>query len=176
FNAAVQCDDPVVVVETQTLFQNEGPVPADDLDFCIPFGTARVLRPGSACTIVACGNMAPICVEAVEKCGIDAEVIDPRTVDSVSLDWQTIGASVERTNRLLVAEQTSRGPSLGARIVQEGQERLFDWLDHQILRVSGTQSAPVVSKILEQAALAGVDEVVAGIHAVMGDDAQAAAE
>lgn len=176
FNSAVQCDDPVVVVETQTLFQNEGPVPADDLDFCIPFGKARVLRPGSACTIVACGNMAPICVEAVEKCGIDAEVIDPRTVDSVSLDWQTIGASVERTNRLLVAEQTSRGPSLGARIVQEGQERLFDWLDHQILRVSGTQSAPVVSKILEQAALAGVDEVVAGIHAVMGDDAQAAAE
>ena len=60
--------------------------------------------------------------------------------------------------------------------MQEGQERLFDWLDHQILRVSGTQSAPVVSKILEQAALAGVDEVVAGIHAVMGDDAQAAAE
>ena len=176
FNSAVQCDDPVVVVETQTLFQNEGPVPADDLDFCIPFGSARIVRPGTACTIVACGNMVPICIEAVEKCGIDAEVIDPRTLDAVSLDWQTIGASVQRTNRLLVAEQTARGPSLGAGIVQEGQERLFDWLDHQILRVSGTQSAPVVSKILEQAALAGVDDVVAGIHALMGGGAREAAE
>ena len=176
FNSAVLCDDPVVVVETQTLFQSEGPVPADDLDYCIPFGKARIVRPGSACTVVACGNMVPICVEAAEKSGIDAEVIDPRTLDSASLDWQTISASVERTNLLLVAEQTSRGPSLGAHIVQEGQERLFDWLDHQILRVSGSRSAPVVSKILEQAALAGVDEVVVGLNALMGGGARAAAE
>jgi len=176
FNSAVQCDDPVVVVETQTLFQDSGPVPADDLDYCIPFGKARIIRPGSACTILACGNMVPICVAAVEKSGVDAEVIDPRTVDSASLDWQTIGASVRRTNRLLVAEQTSRGPSLGAHIVQEGQERLFDWLDHPILRVSGSRSAPVVSKILEQAALAGVDEVVAGLAALMPGGARAAAE
>jgi len=176
FNSAVLCDDPVVVVETQTLFQNEGPVPAGDLDYCIPFGKARILRRGSACTIIACGNMAPISLEAVEKCGIDAEVIDPRTVDSESLDWQTIGDSVRRTNRLLVAEQTARGPSLGAHIVQEGQERLFDYLDHQILRVSGSHSAPVVSKILEQAALAGVDEVIAGLNALMHGGAQEAAE
>ena len=120
--------------------------------------------------------MVPLCLEAVEKIGVDAEVIDPRTLDPVSMDWQTISASVQRTNRLLVAEQTARGPSLGARIVQEGQERLFDWLDHQILRVSGTQSAPVVSKILEQAALAGVDDVVAGIHALMGGGTREAAE
>jgi 2-oxoisovalerate dehydrogenase E1 component len=60
--------------------------------------------------------------------------------------------------------------------VQEGQERLFDWLDHQILRVSGSRSAPVVSKILEQAALAGVDEVVVGLNALMGGGARAAAE
>ena len=174
FNSAVLCDDPVVIVECQTLYQTEGPVPADDLDYCTPFGSARIVRPGTACTILACGNMVPHCIEAVEKSGIDAEVIDPRTLDAVSLDWRTIGASVERTNRLLIAEQTARGPSLGAGIVQEGQERLFDWLDHPILRVSGSQSAPVVSKVLEQAALAGVDEVVAGIHAVMGADRAAA--
>ncbi len=174
FNSAVLCDDPVVIVECQTLYQTEGPVPVDDLDYCIPFGSARIVRPGTACTILACGNMVPHCIEAVEKSGIDAEVIDPRTLDAASLDWRTIGASVERTNRLLIAEQTARGPSLGAGIVQEGQERLFDWLDHPILRVSGSQSAPVVSKVLEQAALAGVDEVVAGIHAVMGADRAAA--
>ena len=176
FNSAVICDDPVVIVECQTLYQTIGLVPVDDLDYCIPFGKARIVRPGTACTIIACGNMVPLCLEAVEKIGVDAEVIDPRTLDPVSMDWQTISASVQRTNRLLVAEQTARGPSLGARIVQEGQERLFDWLDHQILRVSGTQSAPVVSKILEQAALAGVDDVVAGIHALMGGGTREAAE
>jgi len=74
---------------------------------------------------------------------------------------------VKKTNRLLVVEQTARGPSLGARIVQEAQEKLFDWLDHEILRVSGSQAAPVVSKAIEKAALAGVDEVVAGLAALM---------
>ena len=53
--------------------------------------------------------------------------------------------------------------------MQEAQERLFDWLDHPIERVSGTQSAPVVSKVLEEAALAGVDDVVKGINSLMHD-------
>jgi 2-oxoisovalerate dehydrogenase E1 component len=176
FNSAVNCDDPVVIIETQTLFQDEGLVPADDLDYCIPFGKGHIVRPGSACTVIGCGNMASIAVEAAEKCGIDAEVIDPRTLDSDSLDWEMIGESVKRTNRLLVAEQTARGPSLGASIVQEGQERLFDYLDHQILRVSGSHSAPVISRILEEAALAGVDEVVAGLTALMRGSALEAAE
>ncbi|MBT5780812.1 MAG: MFS transporter, partial [Rhodospirillaceae bacterium] len=139
-------------------------------------GKARIVRPGSACTILASGHMAQHSIAAAEQCGIDAEVIDPRTVDPESLDWQTIGDSVKRTNRLLVAEQTARGPSLGAHIVQEGQERLFDYLDHQILRVTGSQSAPVVSRILEQAALAGVEEVVTGLTALMRGSAQEAAE
>ena len=167
FNSAVQCDDPVAIIECQSLYQDKGLVP-DDLDYCIPFGKARVVRPGTACTVVACANMVPLAVEAAETSGIDAEVIDPRTIDPLGFDWQTVEASVHQTGRLLVVEQTARGPSLGARIVQEAQERLFDWLDHEILRVSGTNSAPVVSKPLEEAALAGVDDVVAGLRRVMG--------
>jgi len=97
-------------------------------------------------------------------------------LDSDSLDWEMISESVKRTNRLLVAEQTARGPSLGASIVQEGQERLFDYLDHQILRVSGSHSAPVISKVLEEAALAGVDDVVAGLTALMCNSALEAAD
>ena len=168
FNSAVQCNDPVVFIECQTLYQTPGLIPDDDLDFCVPFGKARIARAGKACTIVTCANMVPISVEAAEKAGIDAEVIDLRTLDPLSLDWDTITASVKKTNRLLVVEQTARGPSLGARIVQEAQEKLFDWLDHEILRVSGSQAAPVVSKVIEKAALAGVDEVVAGLTALMG--------
>ena len=65
-----------------------------------------------------------------------------------------------------MVEQTARGHSLGARIVQEAQERLFDWLDHEIIRVSGTNSAPVVSKPLEAAALAGINDVMNGLKHV----------
>jgi 2-oxoisovalerate dehydrogenase E1 component len=168
FNSAVQCDDPVVVIECQTLYQTAGLIPDDDLDFCVPFGRARIARPGRACTVVTCANMVPVSVEAAEKAGIDAEVIDLRTLDPLGLDWTTIAASVRKTNRLIVVEQTARGPSLGARIVQEAQEKLFDWLDHEILRVTGGQAAPVVSKVLEKAALAGLDDVVAGLRAVTG--------
>lgn len=175
FNSAVLCNDPVAIIECQTLYQETSLVP-DDLDYCIPFGKARIARPGAACTIIACANMVPISVQAAEQSGIDAEVIDPRTLDPLSFDWETVGESVRKTNRLLVVEQTSRGPSLGARIVQEAQERLFDWLDHEILRVSGTHSAPVVSKVLEQAALANVDDVVAGLYALMESETRAAAE
>jgi 2-oxoisovalerate dehydrogenase E1 component len=115
--------------------------------------------------------MVPVSIDAAEKSGIDAEVIDLRTLDPLGLDWETILASVKKTNRLIVVEQTARGPSLGARIVQEAQEKLFDWLDHEILRVSGSQAAPVVSKVLEKAALANVDDVVAGLHALTGRQA-----
>ena len=165
FNSAVRCNDPVAIIECQALYQEKSLVP-EDLDYCIPFGKARIVRSGSACTVVTCANMVPVSIAAAEASGIDAEVIDLRTLDPLGMDWETIGASVQRTNRLLIVEQTSRGPSLGARIAQEAQERLFDWLDHEILRVSGSQAAPVVSKVLETAALAKEDDVVAGLRAV----------
>ena len=165
FNSAVRCNDPVAIIECQALYQEKSLVP-EDLDYCIPFGKARVVRPGSACTVVTCANMVPVSSAAAEAAGIDAEVIDLRTLDPLGMDWETIGASVQRTNRLLIVEQTARGPSLGARIAQEAQERLFDWLDHEILRVSGSQAAPVVSKVLETAALAQQEDVVAGLRAV----------
>ena len=168
FNSAVRCNDPVAIIECQALYQEKSLVP-EDLDYCIPFGKARVVRAGSACTVVTCANMVPVSIAAAESAGIDAEVIDLRTLDPLGMDWETIGASVKRTNRLLIVEQTSRGPSLGARIAQEAQERLFDWLDHEILRVSGSQAAPVVSKVLETAALAQEDDVVAGLRAVTAD-------
>jgi 2-oxoisovalerate dehydrogenase E1 component len=171
FNSAVQCNDPVVFIECQTLYQTPGLIPDNDLDFCVPFGKARIARAGEACTIVTCANMVPVSIDAAEKSGIDAEVIDLRTLDPLGLDWETISTSVKKTNRLIVVEQTARGPSLGARIVQEAQEKLFDWLDHEILRVSGSQAAPVVSKVLEKAALADVDDVVAGLHALTGRQA-----
>lgn len=167
FNAAIRCNDPVLVVEYQNLFQETGPVPVEDLDYIVPFGKARIARTGSSCTLVTYAGVLPMALEAVEECGIDAEVIDLRTLDPLGLDWPTIGESLRKTNRLIIAEQTTRGTSLGAHIVKDAQERLFDWLDGEIVHVSGSHSSPVVSKVLEQAALAGKNDIIAGLRAVM---------
>ena len=107
-------------------------------------------------------------VSTAEKLGIDAEIIDLRTIDPLGLDWDAVEESVKKTNRLLISEETTRGTSVGARIVEMAQTRLFDWLDHEIVHVTGTDSSPVVSKVLEAVALAGPVEVEAGFQMVMG--------
>ena len=157
-NAALACDDPVLMVEFNDLLRSSGPVP-EDWDYIIPFGKARLVRSGQRCTILTYGTMVGHCAEAVERSGVDAEIIDLRTLDPLGLDWETISASVQRTNALLIAERSARGTTIGSRIVSDAQARLFDHLDHEIVHVSGAHSSPVVSKVLERAALAGADAV-----------------
>ena len=112
-NAALRCDDPVLVIEHVQLFQTEGPVPKGDLDYCVRLGAARVVRPGRACTVLASAAMVGEALAAAEETGIDAEVIDLRSLDPYGLDWATVGASVKRTNRVMIAEQTTRGITFG---------------------------------------------------------------
>ena len=163
-NAALRCDDPVLVIEHVQLFQTEGPVPKDDLDYCVRLGQARVLRPGKACTVLASAAMVGEALAAAEETGIDAEVIDLRSLDPYGLDWATIGASVKRTNRVMIAEQTTRGITLGPQIASEIQARLLDHLDHEILQVSGGRASPTVSAPLNRAAIAGKAEVAAAMR------------
>jgi len=167
-NAAVACDDPVLVVEYGELFKKAGKVPTGDWDYIVPFGKARIARPGNRCTVLTYGNMVDPCLDAVEQSGVDAEVIDLRTLDPLGLDWETVEASVRRTNALLIAEQTTRGTSIGARIAYEAQSRVFDYLDHEIVHVTGSNASPVVSKVLERAALAGADAVAAALREIDG--------
>lgn len=163
-NAALRCDDPVLVIEHQELFQTTGPVPMDDLDYIVPLGRARTARPGRACTVLTYSTMVEASLRAAEAAGVDAEVIDLRSLDPEGLDWPAIEASVRRTNRVLIAEQTARGTGHGARIAQEIQERCFDWLDAEILRVAGGAAAPVVSRPLNLAALADAGAVEAALR------------
>jgi 2-oxoisovalerate dehydrogenase E1 component len=162
-NSALRCDDPVLVIEHVELFQKEGFVPADDLDFSIPFGKALVVRPGSACTVLSAASMVDKACQAALDSGVDAEVIDLRTLDPTGLDWEAVEASVRRTNRVLIAEQGARGTSLGAKLVQEIQARVFDYLDHEIVHVTGSLAAPVVSAPLNKAALAGSAQIAEGL-------------
>lgn len=157
-NAAIACDDPVLIVEYNDLFRTRGQIPADDRDYIIPFGKARVARRGSRCSVLCYGPMVDICVDVAVATGIDADVIDLRSLDPLGIDWETIEDSVRRTNALMIVEQTTRGTSIGSRLVSDAQWRLFDWLDHEIVHVTGTNASPVVSKVLERAALAGPSE------------------
>ncbi len=163
-NTALRGDDPVLVIEHQELFQTTGPVPPGPVDWTIPFGRARIARPGSACTVLTYGAMVARCVEAADIAGVDAEVIDLRTLDALGMDWDTVSASIRRTNRALLVEQAARRGGHGARWAQEIQSRLFDWLDHEVVRVSGGEAAPVVSKPLNMAALADTAKVAAALR------------
>ncbi|WP_449426270.1 transketolase C-terminal domain-containing protein [Rhodanobacter lindaniclasticus] len=108
-------------------------------------------------------------LDAVEQTGIDAEVIDLRWLDRASLDWDTIEASIRKTNHVLIVEQGARGTSYGAWLADELQRRCFDWLDQPIRRVTGGEASPSISKVLERAAIARSEEVAAGLQAVMRD-------
>ena len=101
-------------------------------------------------------------LEAVEEFGeVDAEVIDLRWLDRASIDWDTIGASIRKTNHVLIAEQGALGTSYGGWLADEIQRRFFDWLDPPVQRVTGGEASPSISKVLERAAIARTEEVVA---------------
>jgi 2-oxoisovalerate dehydrogenase E1 component len=161
-NSALRCKDPVLVLEHTDLYPSIGEAPVDDLDFCIPVGKAAVRRTGSQVTVITYLAMTNYVLEAVESLGnVDAEVIDLRWLDRASIDWDTIGASIRKTNNVLIAEQGPIGTSYGGWLADEIQRRFFDWLDQPVQRVTGGVASPSISKVLERAAIAKSEEVAA---------------
>ena len=166
-NAALRCQDPILVIEHVDLYQAMGSIPAEDLDYVIPLGLARVVRPGRDLTVLTYSAMVARSLEAVERLGVDAEVIDLRTLDRASLDWDTIGDSIRRTNNVIIVEQGSVGTSYGTMLADEIQRRYMDWLDQPVQRVHGREASPTISKVLERAAFAGSREVAQGLALAM---------
>ncbi len=163
-NTALRCQDPVVVLEHVDLYNSSGPGPVDDLDYCLPVGKAAVRREGSDLTVLSYLGMVPFALEAVEEFGkVDAEVIDLRWLDRASIDWETIEASLTKTNQILIAEQGAVGTSYGAWLADEIHRRFFDLLDAPVHRTTGAEASPSISKVLERAAIAQKDEVIAAL-------------
>jgi 2-oxoisovalerate dehydrogenase E1 component len=159
-NAALRCKDPVVVLEHVDLYPATGDVPAGEWDFCLPVGRAAVRRTGSEVTVLSYLAMTGHVLDAVATVGtVDAEVIDLRWLDRASVDWDTIGESIKKTNRVLIAEQGPLATSYGGWLADEIQRRFFDWLDHPVQRVTGGEASPTISKVLERAAMACAEEV-----------------
>jgi 2-oxoisovalerate dehydrogenase E1 component len=168
-NTALRLDDPVVVLEHVDLYTSTGEGPVDDLDYCLPVGKAAVRREGSEVTVLTYLAMTSFVLEGVEKGDVDAEVIDLRWLDRASIDWDTIGASIRKTNRVLIAEQGARGTSYGGWLADEIQRRFFDWLDHPVERVTGGEASPSISKVLERAAIARREEVAARLAKISSE-------
>jgi 2-oxoisovalerate dehydrogenase E1 component len=173
-NTAIAIDDPVLLLEHIDLYPTEGDLPADDLDYQLPFGTAAVRRTGADVTVLSYLSMVAQAAAAIDRTGIDAELIDLRFLDRASLDWETVGASVRKTGAVLIVEQGALGTSYGGWLADEIQRRYFDWLDQPVQRVTGAESSPSISRVLERAAIAAADDVVAGLERVREGIGQAA--
>jgi len=164
-NAALQLEDPVLVIEHVDLYTSRGQAPVDDYDYQIELGKAKVVQPGSDLTVLTYMNMVSKSLEAVAEAKVDAEVIDLRWLDRASLDWETVGESIRKTNAVMIVEQGVQGTSYGTWLSDEIQRRFFDYLDQPVLRVHGREASPSISKVLEQEAIAKTADIVRALEA-----------
>lgn len=157
---AIRDDNPVMFFEHKALYAQKFEVP-DDPEFTIPFGKARIMKEGTDVTIVANLLYVSRAMEAaaeLEKQGISAEVIDPRTL--VPFDYDTIVNSVKKTGRLIVVHEAHRTAGWGAEVAAEVSERAFQYFDHSPIRL-GTKQCPLPFALnLENEATPQVSEIV----------------
>jgi pyruvate dehydrogenase E1 component beta subunit len=164
--AAIRDDNPVIVVENKALYSRRESVP-DSLE-PIPLGRAIIRRPGSHLTIVATSRMVGEVLAAADQLadeGIEAEVIDPRTLFPLDLD--TIVASLARTHHLLVAHEAVGPLGIGAELIARVQEAAFDQLDAPMARVTAPFSPVPVSARLEDAYRPSKENIVVAAHKVL---------
>jgi acetoin:2,6-dichlorophenolindophenol oxidoreductase subunit beta len=159
--SAIADPNPVVFIENKTLYFRKGDVAEPPAP--VPIGKGVIVREGSDLTIVALSALVHDALAAADRLaaehGIEAEVIDPRTL--VPLDLELIVASVERTGRLVVAHEAVEHGGFGAELAAQVQSAAFDFLDAPVTRV-GAPFAPIpFSAPLEDAYLPGADEIVA---------------
>jgi pyruvate dehydrogenase E1 component beta subunit len=157
---ALRGEDPVLFFEHKMLYAVSGPVP-EDVDFTVPFGKASIVRTGKDVTLVGIGIMVQKSLEAAEKLamlGIDAEVVDPRTL--VPLDKDTIIQSVAKTGRVVISHEAHRRSGPGAEIAAVIAEEAIEYLDGPIIRI-GAMNVPLpYSPELENHVLPGTEDII----------------
>ncbi|MBX9989799.1 pyruvate dehydrogenase complex E1 component subunit beta [Phreatobacter oligotrophus] len=164
--AAIRDPNPVIFLENEILYGQSFEVPKLD-DFVLPIGKARIHRPGKDVTIVSWSigmTYATKAAAELEKLGIDAEVIDLRSLRP--LDTETIVASVMKTGRLVTVEEGWQQSGVGAEITARVVERAFDYLDAPPARVSGKDVPMPYAANLEKLALPSVAEVIEAVKSV----------
>jgi pyruvate dehydrogenase E1 component beta subunit len=163
--AAIRDPNPVLVLENEVLYGSSGPVPKVD-DWLVPIGKARIARPGSHVTIVSFARAMLYALDAAEQLaaeGIDAEVIDLRTLRP--LDLETVIASVRKTNRIVTVEEAWPVCSVGSEICAQVAMQAFDYLDAPPAKVTGADVPMPYAANLERLALPSAARVVAAVKA-----------
>ncbi|MCA0276420.1 MAG: pyruvate dehydrogenase complex E1 component subunit beta [Proteobacteria bacterium] len=164
--AAIRDPNPVIFLENEILYGQHFDVPKLD-DFVLPIGKARIHKPGKDVTIVSFGIGMTYAVKAeaeLRGMGIDAEIIDLRTIRPLDLD--TIIASVKKTNRLVVVEEGFPQSSVGDFIANQVSQRAFDHLDAPVITIAGKDVPMPYAANLEKLALPNIGEVIEAVKAV----------
>ena len=165
--SAIRDPNPVIFLENEVLYGLSGPVP-EDPEFLVPIGKAKVVRTGRHVTIVAFSIMVGKSLQAAEmlaKDGIEAEVIDLRTLRPLDID--TVVNSVMKTNRLVTVEEGWPYAGIGAEIAARMMELAFDWLDAPVKRVCGADVPMPYAANLERMALPQPEDIAAAARAVL---------
>ena len=167
---AIRCDDPVMFLEHKHLYRqtyNKAPNPGPN--FMIPLGKAKVVRPGTDLTVITYGALVQRSLwaarEAEEHHGISAEVVDLRSLSPV--DWETIGESVRKTNRVIVAYEDSLSWGYGAEIAARISQELFSWLDAPVSRVASTDTFVAYAPELEDVILPQTADLRAAMEQIV---------
>src|SRR5688572_14029102 len=164
--SAIRDPNPVIFLENEILYGQTFPVPKLE-DFTLPIGKARIHRPGKDVTIVSWAIGMTYAIKAaaeLEKEGIDAEVIDLRTIRP--MDVATIVASVQKTARCVVVEEGWPQSGVAAEVGMKIMEEAFDYLDAPVVRITGKDVPMPYAANLEKLALPNVGEVVQAVKAV----------
>jgi len=164
--SAIRDPNPVLVLENEVLYGSHGPVPKVE-DWLVPIGKARIARPGAHVTIVSFARGMIYALDAAEqlaKEGIEAEVIDLRTLRP--LDLETIVASVKKTNRIVTVEEAWPVCSVGSEICAQVAMQAFDYLDAPPAKVAGADVPMPYAANLERLALPNAAQVVEAAKAV----------
>ena len=165
---AIRDDDPCIVFEDGTLAGARGDVPEKNSqgdDYLVPFGQAKISRPGSDCTVVAIGGMVNQSLAAakeLEADGVSVEVVDPRTL--VPLDRSTILSSVEKTGRLVIVDPATRVCSAASEIASVVAQEGFWSLQAPIMKVASEQVHVPYSPALEKLVYPTKDKIVAAVQ------------
>ena len=167
FNAAMLARSPTLIVEHQEFYSQKFKLPEGAPDHRVRLGRAKVRRRGRDVTVLAYSSSVLRALEAATQLaenGVDAEVIDLRTLDSAGLDYETIGQSLMKTNLLVTVEQAPASNSIGAKLAGECTRRFFDYLDGPPVGVTALDIPLPVSRRGELACVPGADQIAAVIR------------